>query len=134
MEIFLKSALFGWRKNALPVQDLQQPFAKATPLSAYSADLVVRDSDGKFMVTGQVLGNSGVHTATDSPISAMGPGAWSFTGVLDNTDVFFHLAQASVRGVVKPNFMSSSKKINNLAELFIEFEALEKVRIFSNAS
>ena len=110
MGIFLKSALLDWRKNALPVQDLQQAFAKATPLSAYPADLVVRDSEGKFMVTGQVPGNSGVHTATYIPISAMGPGAWAFTGVLDNTDVFFHLAQATVKGVVKSNFMSSSKK------------------------
>jgi alkaline phosphatase len=62
------------------------------------------------MITGQVPGNSGVHTATDIPISAMGPGAWAFTGVLDNTDVFFQLAQAAVKGVVKPNFLNSSKK------------------------
>jgi alkaline phosphatase len=99
-----------WRTNALPLQDSQQPFAKTTPLSAYPADPVARDSEGKFLVTGQVPGNSGVHTATDIPISAMGPGAWAFTGVLDNTDVFFHLAQAAVKGVVKPNFLTSSKK------------------------
>jgi alkaline phosphatase len=40
----------------------------------------------------------------------MGPGAWAFTGVLDNTDVFFHLAQAAVKGVVKPTLIFSSKK------------------------
>jgi alkaline phosphatase len=40
----------------------------------------------------------------------MGPGAWAFTGVLDNTDVFFQLAQAAVKGVVKPNFLTSIKK------------------------
>jgi alkaline phosphatase len=62
------------------------------------------------MVTGQVPGNSGAHTATDIPISAMGPGAWAFTGVLDNTDVFFHLAQAAVKGVTKPNFSGVAKR------------------------
>ena len=98
-----------WRTNPLPMQDSQQPFVKVTPLSAYPADPIARDAEGKFMVTGQVPGNSGVHTATDIPISAMGPGAWVFTGVLDNTDVFFHLAQASVKGVVKPNFLTSTK-------------------------
>jgi len=98
-----------WRTNTLPMQDPQQPFIKVTPLSAYPNDPVMRDAEGKFMITGQVPGNSGVHTATDIPISAMGPGAWVFTGVLDNTDVFFHLAQASVKGVVKPNFLTSTK-------------------------
>ena len=99
-----------WRTNPLPMRDGQQPFGKTMPLSAYPADPVVRDAEGKFMITGQVPGNSGVHTATDIPISAMGPGAWAFTGVLDNTDVFFHLAQAAVKGVVKPNFLTSSNK------------------------
>jgi alkaline phosphatase len=99
-----------WRTNALPIQDSQQPFAKVAPLSAYPADPAARDVDGKFMITGQVPGNSGVHTATDIPISATGPGAWAFTGVLDNTDVFFHLAQAAIKGVVKPNFSGLAKK------------------------
>jgi alkaline phosphatase len=98
-----------WRTNALPLQDSQQPFNKVAPLSAYPADPIQRDMDGKFLVTGQVPGNSGVHTATDIPISAMGPGAWAFTGVNDNTDVFFHLAQAAVKGVVKPNFLGGFK-------------------------
>ena len=99
-----------WRANPLPLQDSQQPFAKVTPLSAYPADPTARDADGKFLITGQVPGNSGVHTATDIPISAMGPGAWAFTGVLDNTDVFFHLAQAAMKGVVQPKFLGVSKR------------------------
>jgi len=99
-----------WRANPLPLQDSQQPFVKATPLSAYPADPTARDVDGKYMITGQVPGNSGVHTATDIPISAMGPGAWSFTGVLDNTDVFFQMAQAAIKGVVQPKFLGTSKR------------------------
>jgi alkaline phosphatase len=39
-----------------------------------------------------------VHTATDVPLSAYGRGAQLFSGVMDNTDVFFRIAQA-LRGV-----------------------------------
>lgn len=99
-----------WRANALPLQDSQQPFVKSTSLSAHPADPTARDNEGKFLITGQVPGNSGVHTATDIPISAMGPGALAFTGVLDNTDVFFKLVQAAVKGVVKPNVMGYSNR------------------------
>ncbi|MBC7380872.1 MAG: alkaline phosphatase, partial [Burkholderiaceae bacterium] len=91
-----------WRTNARPLQDSQQPMVKTAPLSGYPASALARDADGRFMVTGQVPGESAVHTATDIPLSAFGPGAWSFTGVIDNTDVFFRLAQAAVRGVVLP--------------------------------
>jgi alkaline phosphatase len=90
-----------FRTNERPLQDRQQPFVKKEPLSAYPASPALRDMDGQFMVTGQVPGNSAVHTATDIPLSAFGPGAWSFTGVQDNTDVFFKLAQAA-HGVVLP--------------------------------
>ena len=92
----------NWRTNPLPLQDTQQPFNKIQPLSAYPADPMARDQDGKFTVTGQVPGTSAVHTATDIPLSAMGPGAWSLTGVLDNTDVFFIMTQAVTKGVLHP--------------------------------
>jgi alkaline phosphatase len=35
------------------------------------------------------------HTASDVPLSAEGPGAWQFTGVFDNTDVFVKLLRAA---------------------------------------
>jgi len=91
-----------FRTNERPLQDGQQPFVKKEPLSAYPAGPMARDLEGKYMVTGQVPGDSAAHTATDIPLSAFGPGAYSFTGVIDNTDVFFKLAQAAVRGVVLP--------------------------------
>ena len=94
-----------FRTNPLPLQDSQQPFVKSQPLAAYPVDPMKRDENGKFFVTGQVPGNSAVHTASDIPLSAFGPGAYSFTGVLDNTDVFFKLAQAAVKGVVMPKGM-----------------------------
>jgi alkaline phosphatase len=91
-----------WRTNERPLQDSQQPLVKKEPLSAYPAGPMARDVDGKFLVTGQVPGDSAAHTATDIPLSAFGPGAWSFTGVQDNTDVFFKLAQVALKGVVAP--------------------------------
>lgn len=60
------------------------------------------------MVTGQVPGDSAVHTGTDIPLSAFGPGAYHFTGLMDNTDVFFKLAQAAVRGAVTPQLDTKS--------------------------
>ena len=97
-----------FRTNDRPLQDSQQPFVKKEPLSAYPAGPLARDADGKFLVTGQVPGDSAVHTATDIPLSAFGPGAWSFTGVQDNTDVFFKLAQAA-HGVVLPEGLALAK-------------------------
>jgi alkaline phosphatase len=91
-----------WRTSVRPLQDSQQPFVKKEPLSTYPATPFARKVGGDYLVTGQVPGESAVHTATDVPLSAFGPGAYSFTGVLDNTDVFFKLAQAATRGVVLP--------------------------------
>jgi len=69
---------------------------------------MARGLDGKFLVTGQVPGDSAVHTATDISLSAFGPGAWSFTGVQDNTNVFFKMAQAA-NGVVLPQGLVLAK-------------------------
>lgn len=89
-----------YRTNPLPTQDIQQPFVKTQPLAAYPVDPMKRDEDSKFLITGQVPGSSAAHTASDIPLSAFGPGAYSFTGVMDNTDIFFKLAQVAVKGVV----------------------------------
>jgi len=68
------------------------------------------DESGKLFITGQVPRNNAVHTANDITLSAFGPGAYSFTGVIDNTDIFFKLAQAAVKGVVMPKCMAASAK------------------------
>ncbi len=99
-----------WRTNERPLQDSQQPFVKTAPLSAYPAGAFARDAAGNFLVTGQVPGDSAVHTASDVPLSAYGPGAFSFTGLIDNTDVFFRLAQAALRGIVVPQGVLPSRK------------------------
>lgn len=93
-----------WRANLLPTRDVQQPFVKTAPLNAYPANALSRDTEGGYLVTGQIPGTRAVHTGTDVPLSAFGPGAWAFTGVMDNTDVFFKLAQGAIGGVVKPEW------------------------------
>jgi alkaline phosphatase len=99
-----------WRTQKTPQRDGQQPFAGDTPLKWYPANAAERDSAlGQFAVTGQVPGEQAVHTATDVPLSAFGPGALAFTGVIDNTDVFFKLAQAVVKGTVAPADASGAK-------------------------
>ncbi len=90
-----------WRTNTLPLQDVQQPLVKSPPLASHPAGPLERDKAGAYLVTGQVGGDSGVHTATDIPLSAFGPGAIAFTGVMDNTDVFFKLGQALLGGVLE---------------------------------
>lgn len=98
-----------FRTNLLPLQDNQQPFIKQEPLSTYPSVLLARDQEGKYLITGQVPGDSATHTATDVPLSAFGPGAFEFTGLMDNTDVFFKLAQATIGGVVLPKNLIPSR-------------------------
>jgi alkaline phosphatase len=93
----------AWVSNALPSQDSQQPFVGTPPLNGYpTTDLTkttARSITTGYLVTGQVPGDQAVHTGTDIPLSAYGRGASMFTGVMDNTDVFFKLGQAAVAGV-----------------------------------
>ncbi|APV49480.1 alkaline phosphatase [Betaproteobacteria bacterium GR16-43] len=87
-----------WLSTSQPTQDPQQPFIGVAPLSLAPATPKERNKDSGFLVTGQVSGESAVHTATDIPLSAMGRGAHLFTGVYDNTDVFFKIGQLVVGG------------------------------------
>ncbi len=88
-----------WRTKRTPQRDSQQPLGNQPPLKWYPANALERDDAvGEYLVTGQVPGESAVHTATDIPLSAYGPGALAFTGVIDNTDVFFKAMQAVIGG------------------------------------
>jgi len=82
-----------WLANVTPTRDSQQPFVGVAPQNTYPADPTVRNKGSGFLVTGQVPGDQAVHTATDVPLSAYGRGAALFTGVMDNTDVFFRIAR-----------------------------------------
>jgi alkaline phosphatase len=78
-----------WRTNPQPLRDSQQPFNNLPPLSTYPGGPLNRDVAGNFLVTGQIHDPVAAHTGSDVPVSAYGPGAWQFVGVMDNTDVFF---------------------------------------------
>ena len=88
----------NWLSNLTPTRDSQQPFASQGAQAKYPKDPGVRNKDTGFFVTGQVPGDQAVHTASDIPLSAMGRGAHLFSGVLDNTDIFFKLARLTATG------------------------------------
>ena len=84
---------------ATPDQDSQQPLIKSAPLANYPIAATNRAAANGFFLYGQVPGDQAVHTASDIPISAYGRGSAQFTGVMDNTDVFFKAMQAVLGGV-----------------------------------
>ncbi len=83
-----------WLPALFPTLDTQQPF----PSSQSPASPSARNQGVGFFISGQVAGDQAVHTATDIPLSAYGRGDANFTGVFDNTDVFFKLGQLAVGG------------------------------------
>ena len=102
-----------WLSNAQPTQDSQQPFYGTSPQNTYPGNPSVRNSNNGvpsganaegaspyvgYLVVGQVPADQATHTATDIPLSAFGRGASLFTGVFDNTDVFFKLGQIAIGG------------------------------------
>jgi alkaline phosphatase len=91
-----------WRTNPQPLRDGQQPFNNLPPLNTYPSGPLNRDVTGNFHVTGQVGDGVAAHTASDIPCSAQGPGEWIFTGVMDNTDLFFQAMQVAIRGAPVP--------------------------------
>lgn len=48
----------------------------------------------RFLQVGPINGSTGVHTVEDVPLMAHGTGSQYFNGVLDNTEVFFAIANA----------------------------------------
>ena len=90
-----------WLSSALPAQDSQQPFVGQAPLNAYPT-VTNRNATTGFFITGQISqtssGGQAAHTGTDIPLSAYGRGSSLFTGLMDNTDVFFKLGQAAIGG------------------------------------
>jgi alkaline phosphatase len=98
-----------WRTNPFPIHDTQQPFDKTSTLTNYprvnltdngavNTNRPLRDVAGSFQITGYNPGNQAVHTASDIPLSATGRGSAAFTGVQDNTEVFFKAMQAVLGG------------------------------------
>jgi alkaline phosphatase len=84
--------LEDWITNPLPTQHASHGVVTAAP---HPKDPVNRDTAGNFLVTGQIADLIATHTASDIAVSAFGRGAHLFHGVMDNTDVFFKVAQAA---------------------------------------
>ncbi len=62
-----------------------------------------REVNGKGRKRLSVGFRTGGHAGTSVPITAEGPGAWLFTGYLDQTDVFFRSARALTEDTSVPD-------------------------------
>jgi alkaline phosphatase len=110
-----------WLTNPQPLHDSQQPFDTVPPLSTYprvstldNSGAVnplrpIRDEAGGFLVTGQIADSVAAHTGSDIPLSAYGRGSWLFSGVMDNTDVFFKAMQAAKGALPSPAAMAHER-------------------------
>lgn len=83
-----------WHGHLRPTRDGQHPFGDQPPLKTDPNNPSSRNSESGFLITGQIPGTTAAHTGTDVPLSAYGRGAHLFTGVMDNTEVFFKIMQA----------------------------------------
>ena len=82
-----------WITNPKPTQNASHGIATTPPLPGYPQGMLDRDTEGNFLVTGQIADAIATHTASDIPLSAMGRNAFAFGGAMDNTDVFFKVMQ-----------------------------------------
>ena len=78
------------------MQNASHGIATPTPLPGYPQNPLQRDVTGNFLVTGQIADQIATHTASDIVVAAIGRGSFLFTGVMDNTDVFFKVARAGL--------------------------------------
>ena len=85
-----------WLTNLLPMQNAAHGIATTPPLVGYPQNPLQRDVTGNFLVTGQIQDQIATHTASDIVLSAFGRHAAIFTGVMDNTDVFFKVVRVAV--------------------------------------
>lgn len=99
-----KKLIIGYGANVDRSEDYLSnpiPLEPAVIVSGVAVANSTRDPNG-YLVTGQIESGvsglpgvqrqtNGVHTASDVPLSAFGPGDFLFTGTQDNTDVFFKI-------------------------------------------
>ncbi len=91
-----------WVTNARPLPEAGPVSPGAVPNYGVPPGMDrpdLRDAQGGLFFLGQVPDSVATHTATDVPLTADGLGGNLFHGVLDNTDVFFKIAGATLLGV-----------------------------------
>jgi alkaline phosphatase len=81
-----------WITNPFPLSNASHSIVT----SQFPAGPLQRDTNGNFLITGPIPDAIATHTASDIPLSAFGKGASLFTGVMDNTDVFFKVMQTAL--------------------------------------
>jgi alkaline phosphatase len=84
-----------WLTNPLPIQNASHSIAIPV-LPGYPQNPVQRDAAGNYFVTGQIQDAIATHTASDIVLSAFGRNAALFSGVMDNTEVFFRVVRVAV--------------------------------------
>jgi len=85
-----------WITNPLPIQNASHGIATTPPLPGYPQNPLQRDMAGNFFITGQISDAIATHTASDIVLSATGRGSPLFTGVMDNTEVFFRVMRVAL--------------------------------------
>lgn len=85
-----------WLTNPFPLQNASHGIATSPPLPGYPQNPLQRDTAGNMFVTGQIQDAIATHTASDIVLSADGFNAGVFTGVMDNTDVFFKVVRIAL--------------------------------------
>lgn len=84
-----------WITNPYPLQNASHGIATTPPLPGYPQTPLQRDVAGNMFLTGHIQDQIATHTASDIVLSAMGRGSSLFTGVMDNTDVFFKVMRVA---------------------------------------
>ncbi len=84
-----------WITNPFPLQNASHGIATTPPLPGYPQNPLQRDTAGNMFLTGHIQDQIATHTASDIVISAFGRNASLFTGVMDNTDVFFDVMRVA---------------------------------------
>jgi alkaline phosphatase len=84
-----------WITNPYPIQNASHGIV-APPLPGHPQNPLERDAAGNFLVVGQIADAIATHTASDIPLSAMGRNASIFSGVMDNTDIFFKVMRIAL--------------------------------------
>jgi alkaline phosphatase len=85
-----------WITNPFPIQNSSHGIVTTPPFPGHPQSPLERDVAGNFLITGQIQDAIATHTASDILLSAMGRHAITFTGVMDNTDVFFKIMRVAV--------------------------------------
>lgn len=85
-----------WITNPRPMQHASHGIMTTPPLAGHPQSPTDRDTQGNQFIPGNIADPIATHTASDIPLSAIGRHAAIFSGVMDNTDVFFKVMRVAL--------------------------------------